>query len=655
MEESPHILVDVTIILAAALPLLFLAKRLRLPAVVAYLITGMIIGPHALELVRDPKQIETIAQLGVALILFFVGLEVPVGKLRALGGSSVLSGTIQMSLTALIVVGADLAWGMELRTSIFYGLLVALSSTAVVLPILAARDELRAPFARRFLGVSLFQDFALIPLLLFVPALAPAGGDTPELQSVLLRVAVAVVGVGALIAIARYIAPPLFSEIARLGSREAFTGAAIVVVIGTIAAAESLGVSAAIGAFAAGVVIGDTDYIHEVAGILRPFRDFLSALFFASIGMLFDPTFAMRNSRLVIVVVLLVIVIKVVAAFPAIRISSVSRTAMRTAFALAPVGEFSFLLAQEGKRAGIVDPGTEQLFVSVAVITLAATPLLVFAGRWLGDRFHAAASSTGETEARRENHIIIVGYGLNGQNVARILSGTAIPFVILEEDAERLEAARTLEYPVLFADAADSEALRAAGIDRALGVVIAISDAAGTRRIVRVCRRLSPDVRIIVRTRYVKEVETLKALGADEIIPEEFETSIEIIMRVLHLFCIPGNVIAAQLRILRDEGYRMLRDAGGGAAAGRRLSAIVAAGTSEIFLVMPDSTADGKTLTELALDRHQIAVPALLRDGRPITPPPLDEPLQAGDSLLLVGAHDDLLRAVARLEKPLSS
>lgn len=654
MEASPDILIDVTIILAAALPVLFVARRFRLPAVVAYLITGMIIGPHALELVRDSAQIETIAQLGVALILFFVGLEVPVGKLRALGGSSVLSGTTQMTLTAAIVVGAALAWGMELRISIFYGLLIALSSTAVVLPILAARDELGAPFARRFLGVSLFQDFALIPLLLLVPALAPAGGETPELETVLLRVAVAVVGVGALIAIARYIAPPLFSQIARLGSREAFTGAAIVVVVGTIAAAESLGVSAAIGAFAAGVVIGDTDYIHEIAGILRPFRDFLSALFFASIGMLFEPAFALWNAGLLAVTVLLVIAIKVAAAFPAIRISSVSRTAVRTAFALAPVGEFSFLLAQEGKRFGIVDPRTEQLFVAVAVVTLAVTPLLVSAGRWIGDRLHST-TATGEAEPRRDHHIIIVGYGLNGQNVARILSETAIPFVILEEDADRLEAARALKYPVLFADGADPEALRAAGIGRALGVVIAISDAGGTRHIVKACRRLSPDVRIIVRTRYVKEVETLKKLGADEIIPEEFETSIEIIMRVLHLFCIPGNVVAAQLRILRDEGYRMLRDAGGSAAAGRRLSAIVAAGTSEIFLVMPDSTADGKTLADLALDRHQIAVPALLRDGRPITPPPLDEPLQAGDSLLLVGAHDDLLRAVARLEKPLSS
>jgi CPA2 family monovalent cation:H+ antiporter-2 len=524
----------------------------------------------------------------------------------------------------------------------------------VVLPILAARDELGSPFARRFLGVSLFQDFALIPLLLLVPALAPAGDGTPAVRDVLLRVAVAVVGVVALIAVARYVAPPLFSGIARLGSREAFTGAAIVVVVGTIAAADALGISAAIGAFAAGVVIGDTDYIHEIAGILRPFRDFLSALFFASIGMLFEPEFALRNWGVVLIAVVAVIGIKVAAAYPAMRISSVSRTAIRTAFALAPVGEFSFLLAQEGKQVGIVEPAAEQLFVSVAVVTLAVTPLLVVAGRWFGNRLHSAVS-TSDTDARLERHIIIVGYGLNGQNVARILAGTAIPFVILEEDPERIEAARERRHPVIFADAADPGALRAAGIERALGVVIAISDAGGTRHIVRVCRALAPDVRIIVRTRYVKEVETLKDLGADEIIPEEFETSIEIIMRVLHLFCLPGNIIAAQLRILRDEGYRMLRDAGGTAAAGRRLSAIVAAGTSEIFLVMPDSAADGRTLTDLALDRHQIAVPALLRDGKPITPPPLDEPLQAGDSLLLVGAHDDLLRAVARLEKPLTS
>ncbi|HYR29861.1 MAG TPA: NAD-binding protein, partial [Thermoanaerobaculia bacterium] len=384
--------------------------------------------------------------------------------------------------------------------------------------------------------------------------------------------------------------------------------------------------------------------------ILRPFRDFLSVLFFASIGMLLQPRFLLENLPLVVITVAVVIAVKVLAAYPAFRMSgALPRTSLRAAFAVAPIGEFSFLLALEAREHGMLTARDGQLFISVAVLTLAATPLLIVVGRRAAEQMRGAVEEPSETEKAREQ-ILIIGYGLNGQNITRVLLETGISHVVVEEDPRRAAVARKSGCRVIVADASDPDALTAAGIRTALAVVIAISDQEGTRRIVQRCRRMNSEVRIVVRTRYISEVETLRALGANEVIPEEFETSLEIVTRLLRILSVPGNIVAAQLRILRDEGYRILRDPGMRAAEGRRLSAVLTAGTSQTFLVLPDSKAEGKTLAELGVVDDHVAVPAMLRDGKPVSPAPQNEPLKAGDTLFLVGAHEDLLRVLDRME-----
>jgi len=651
VHDEP-LLFDVAIILLAAFPLLFLGRRFRVPEVLSYIVAGIIIGPHALGFIKKAERVDTIAELGVALILFFIGLHVPLARLRALGRTAFLSGPLQMGLTALGVALVTVAIGRDFRAGMFYGLLVALGSTAVVLPILTTRDEVGAPFARKFLGVSLFQDLAVIPLMLLVPAFAMGSPDAPGIGTVMTRVVIAIVGVVLLIVVARVIVPRIFAAIAHLG-RETFTAASLVLIVATIAIAERIGISPALGAFAAGLVVGDTDYIHEIEGVLRPFRDFLSALFFSSIGMLLDPLFVIRHPLLIVSLCAGVIAWKVLAAYPAFRLSpALRRTSVRAAFAIAPIGEFSFLLAQAGERVGLLGPAGEQTFVAVAVMTLAVSPLLVSAGSAIAQRMHEDASEehlAGPEPLR--GHIIIIGYGLNGQNVARVLVSTGLRHVVLEEDPLRLAAARANGSRAIMADAADAHALEMAGIREAAAVIVAISDPDGTRRIVRFCRTLNRDIRLIVRTRYIAEVERLRTLGADEVIPEEFETSLEIVTRTLRVMGVPQNIVANQLRLLRDEGYRMLRDPAVRATDGRRLSAIFAAGMSQTYLILPDTFAEGRTIPELGLVDEEVGVAALLRDGRALSPLPVDEPLQAGDTMLLVGAHEDLSRAVARLER----
>jgi CPA2 family monovalent cation:H+ antiporter-2 len=642
---------DVAVLLAASVPILFIARALRMPTILGFLVTGVLIGPHALGLLQDPKSVEEIAEIGVVLILFFVGLEFPLSRLRDLGRGALLSGTLQVVLTVVAVTVATYRFTDTLGTAIFYGFLVAFSSTAVILPILIARGEMNAPYGSRTLGVLLLQDLAVIPLVLVIPALAAGASDAPN--RIVLQVGIAVVGMAAILLVARFIVPRFMERIGRLGSQEGFTAGVVIIVIVLIAAAQKAGVSAAMGAFAAGIVLAETQYVHKIVATLQPFRDLLSSLFFASIGMLLNPRFVWQHPLLVISIVIGVIALKALIAYPALRATgALPHTSARAALALANVGEFSFVLAQTGARMNLMNEEVEQLFVASAVISIALAPVLI---RW-GHHFTILLPTetlqvADEAQVPLSNHVIIVGYGLNGRNVATVLSETAIPHIVVEEDPDRVREARGRGLRVLLSDASVPHTLEAASIKTAAAIVIVISSPDASRRIVSLSRLMNPDARIIVRTRYVSEVEALRNEGAHEVIPEEFETSIEIVTRVLRAFRVPGNVLAAQLRLLREETYKMLRDPMSRITEGRKLSALLTAGTSESFLVLPNTEADQKTLRELGFDSNHIAVPVVIRDGGPLVSPPPDLQVFSGDILLLVGAHDDLNRTIARLEQ----
>mgnify|MGYP003591786975 FL=1 len=644
---------DLALVLAASLPVLFLFRKLKAPAIAAFLVTGMLIGPHALGLVEDPERVSGIAELGVALILFFVGLEFPLSRLKTMGRAALVGGSLQMLFAAAVTAAAALLLlHLSPRDAVFAGILVSVSSTAVVLPVLAARDELGSPTGKQFLGVALFQDLAVIPLVLLLPALAPQGNGAPGLGTVLTRVAFAAAGTALLVVAARVLVPRLLDPFVRVAGTETFTAAAVVVVLGIVALVETAGASAAMGAFAAGIVLAESESIAEFSSTFAPFRDVLSSLFFISVGMLFDPEYLAHHPVLVAAGAAFVVASKALTAYPALRIArAVPRTAARAALALANVGEFSFVLALAGGSLGLLGAPGRQLFVAVAVLTILAVPFVIAAGPLLAARLSDVVTD-GEPSVSelRRGHVVVVGYGLNGSNVARVLGQAGLKTVVVEADADRAANARKDGVPTLLADATGVEGLLMAGVARARAVVVTIPDPAASRKVVRICRSRNADLRIIVRTRYIREVEELRAAGADEVIPEEFETSIEIVARVLRSLHVPGNLIATQVRVLRDEAYRKLRDPQARPETGRRLSALMAAGTSDLVLVLPEMAAVGKTLGELHLEEEHVAVPALLRDGVPLAPPPLDVPIEAGDTLLLVGAHEDLVHATKKLE-----
>ncbi|HMM33520.1 MAG TPA: cation:proton antiporter, partial [Thermoanaerobaculia bacterium] len=478
-------------------------------------------------------------------------------------------------------------------------------------------------------------------------------GEAPSLLSVLGRVGLAAASVAVLVVVARFVVPPLLDRLVRVAGRETFTAGVVVVILGMVAIAVEAGVSAAMGAFAAGIVVAESESMADVSATFAPFRDILTSLFFVSIGMLLDPGFVLSRPLLVLGVVVAVVLLKVVTAYPALRAArAVPRVAIRAAFSLATVGEFSFVLALAGLGYGLLQEGPQQLFVAVSVLTMLSAPLLVAAGARLVGLFPERLEGADAPNASvlRSGHVVVVGFGLNGSNVARALGEIGIPYVVLDAEADRVSRARAAGVEVLLADATSPAALEIAGIARARALVVTVPDPASSRKIVRMARSRNAGVKTIVRTRYIREVDELRRAGADEVIPEEFETSIEIVARLLRSFHVPGNLVATQIRVLRDEAYRKLRDPQARPETGRRLSALMAAGTSDLVLVLPEMAATGKTLGELDLESDHVAVPALLRDGAPLAPPPRELPIEPGDTLLLVGAHEDLVRATRKLE-----
>lgn len=648
------LLTDFLLILAVALPIAVVFTRLQLPSLVGFLVAGAVIGPHGLALIHASQTVDAMAEVGLILLLFVVGLELSLGQVLQLGGRIMLAGVGQLVLTGVLVAMVVRTAGGSATAAALAAFVVVHSSTAIVLKVLADRRELDALHGRICLGIVLIQDLSLLPLMLVLRAMGTAEGWT---WSALLALALqAVLALVAIVVVARLVLPAVLRRVADMRSREVFTGTIVVVALGTAWLAGQLGLSLAVGALLAGLVISESEYSHAVVADVLPFRDTLNSIFFISVGMLVPLPAVAANLPFFVGAAALVLAGKAVVVFALVRLLYGSgRVAFHAAVALASMSELAFVLLRAAVDWGLVDAAGYEQFVAVAVLTMLPTPFFM---SW-SDRVWAwwerrTAGETAPAAAARPAapaHVVIVGFGLNGENLARVLRATGIPLVVVELDPRRAHAAQYDGAPVIFGDATKPQVLRAAAVERAQVVVIAISDAAATRRIVAHVRHLAPDVPIIVRTRYVAEIEELRRLGATEVIPEEFETSVEIFARVLRRLRVPRNIIQAQIDLVRSEGYRMLRGLALPRATLDQLDSILAATTTESFLVTRDSPLVGRTLRDLRLRKDTGAtVIAIVRHGTPRTNPQPDEPLQAGDILVLVGAHEQLDRALQVLQ-----
>jgi CPA2 family monovalent cation:H+ antiporter-2 len=638
-----HVLEDLVVVLIAAIGVVLLSHRLRVPALVGFLVTGVVIGPSGLGLVSDREAIDGFAEIGIIFLLFTVALEFSLDRMREIGRPFLLAGPVQALGTTLLAGGVAIALGLAPPRAFFIGFLIALSSTAILLKLLADRRELESPQGQLDLSILLFQDLLVVPAMLLVPLL---GGTAPASPgALLLRLGTGVLLVAVVFAGARWAMPRLFTAIVRTRVREVFLFGALAACLGLALLTARAGFSMALGAFLAGLVLAESHYGHQIAADVAPFRDVFNSLFFISAGMLLD--LGAVGARLPLVALLLVGVwlVKVpMAAVAAFAAGRPLRVALLVGIGLAQVGEFSFILAREGERAGLLAPAEMQLLLAAAILSMAATPVLLNAGPALARRWGGRGVALAAPGVGLRDHVVIVGFGVNGRNLARVLRAASIRYVVLELDGDLVRAAKAAGEPILFGDSTRRDVLEACGIASARVAVFGISDRAAVHQAIRLARELNPGLETIVRTRRVADIDDLYQGGATEVIAEEFETSIEIFNRVLRRYHVPRNIVQAQEKILRGEKYEALRAAA--AAVPQELLRALAAGTTDVFRVPAACAADGRRVGDLDLRRRAGAtLIAVVRGEESFTNPAADLRLEAGDALVLVGSHAEVERA----------
>jgi CPA2 family monovalent cation:H+ antiporter-2 len=660
------LITNLVVILTASILVLFASHKLRLSSVAALLLTGMLIGPSGLELIQR-ADVEMLAEIGVALLLFTIGLEVSLVRLRSNLAAFLVGGGFQVGITLASAALLSFLLGASSGTAIFLGFLAALSSTAVVLKMYADRQELQTPQGTLAAGILLFQDFCLAPMILLVPVLA--GGDESNMSGVFARLGLGILLVSLVFLLARTMMPRLFDWIVGTRIREVFVLGALAFCLAMALLTEQLGFSFALGAFLAGLILSESEYSHQVFAEILPFRDLFNSIFFISVGMLLDLThFANDWLRILALGAALVVGKAMIITLISYFMGYAGRIALLAGLSLAQIGEFSFVLGGLGVQYGLLQETTYQAVLGAAIVTLLLTPFLIqMAPRIVShsptlplprfvDRLRLGTGARPVEVQKLKGHVIVVGFGLNGTNVSRVLKETAIPFVTLELSGALVRQGRRDNIPVAFGDATRPEILTAYGVTRASMLVVAISDMAATRQIVRSARNANRDIYILVRTRRVGRVNELMELGANEIIPEEFETSIEIFNRVLERYHVPRNVIDAQERILRDESYEFLRAGGMPRTANKldRISELLEGALTQTFLVRRDSPAIGRTLRDLDLRKRSggATVIAVVRKEQPLPNPSPTLEIEVNDTLVLVGNHGSLEAAVALLSVP---
>jgi CPA2 family monovalent cation:H+ antiporter-2 len=556
--HAPAYLAPLALIFLAALAAAYVLHRLRQPPLIGFLLAGALLGPFGLGLVRDVAIVEALADLGVVLLLFTIGLELSLSNLTRLGKIVWLAGTIQVTVTIALVLGVALLGRYPASRGLFFGYLVALSSTAIVLKLLMDRREVDSPHGRALIGILIFQDLAVVPMLLSLPFFSSGSGGLatflPALAKTLLTGTLLVV-------VARFVIPRFIGALAGTRQKEIFVIAVLFLVLGSSLATSWAGLSAALGAFLAGLVLSESEYGHQAMADVAGFRDAFNAVFFVSIGMLFDPRVIVEEPVPVAVLLALILIWKTFAGAAAVLpLGYGVRIGIVVGVSLAQIGEFSFVLLRQGLAAGLITETRYQTFLAAAIITMMATPFLSEASHSLAQKIaRGDAPRRRSPEVVPEGLIIVVGYGHMGQTVARVLDRAKAPFRIIDLDPVRVKKGLKHLMPIEYGDSTNDIVLRRAGIEKASAVIVLVSDPRALQQTVKHCRSLAPKIFILARARYVAEIPAFSAAGADEVVAEEFETSLEIARRTVKRLGLPLPWVESEtqeIRRIREEGFR---------------------------------------------------------------------------------------------------
>jgi CPA2 family monovalent cation:H+ antiporter-2 len=643
---------EIVLILGLSVLVIYLFRKVKLPAILGFLATGILFGPNAIGIASQGEEIEMLSEIGVILLLFIIGLEFSLKNLMSIRKVVFIGGSIQVLLTIAITAGISFLLGYELTEAVMLGFLFALSSTAIVLKLLQEKGLMRSNHGRISLGVLIFQDIIVVPMILLVPIIS---GQESNVAGALAILAVkALFLVVAIYVSARYLVPRLLHEIARTRSRELFLITIIVICFAVAFVTSLMGLSLALGAFMAGLCISESEYSHQATGLIIPFREIFTSFFFVSIGMLLDLNFLMMHLPVVLLFTVLAAALKFAVLVLAARVLRFSlKTSILVGLSLLQVGEFAFILSRTGMDAGLISELTNQYFLSVSILTMAATPFLIDYGerisnfllripssRFKNDTDPVVGAQAGELKEKLSAHLVIIGYGTNGRNAARTAKEAKIPYVIIDHDAEVVAKAKEQGEHIIFGDGSNPFILEYVHIYNARVAVVAIPDHQKAIGVVANIREICNTVHIIVRSKSIPETEEMLHMGASEAISEEFEASVEVFARMLNQFLIKPDQIDGYITMVRDEAYSEVH-------SNYHYYKKDALGLNEIKALSLTLTTScpftGKNLCETPLmEKYKVRLIGFYRNGQFISNLDGATRLHEGDEIIVFGADNDL-------------
>ncbi len=661
---ASSLLAHIDVLLGFGILILTIFYRFQFPPVLGYLVTGMLIGPYGLGILSGGEIVDLHADLGVIFLLFTIGVDLSLGELWKMKKDVMIGGTLHLLFTTAMVFVVCSSLGFSSATSVFLGILISLSSTAIVIKVFQDRNEVNSPHGKTSLAILIFQDLAIVPLMLITPILA---GNSVSfdgaLPSMLFK--------GLLIILVfilsdKFLFPWIFYHVGKTENKQLFLASVVFICLSAAVFTSSIGLSTALGALLAGVIMSGSQYSKQAMGNILPLKDAFMCFFFVSVGMLLSVNYLFENLPILVFATIALIVVKstsgVVVNF---LLGTPLRTTILTGLALSQVGEFSFVLSSLGVEYSLLTEETYQAFLAVSILTMAATPFLISASYKPADFIVRKASETpfgmklvsgfcssslqeeADVEPGIKDHIIIVGFGFSGKAISKAAKTAGIPYIIVESDPETVKQEKMKGESIQYGDAVFGAVLEHAGIKNARVLVIGVSDEAATRRIVEIAKQLNPNVCIITKVRDLQEMKYLNDLGADEIIPEEYETSVEIFFRVLRKYLVPQEDIEKLVNDLRADGYLMMRKAlvNTGTDVNNEFSLMGGLPGVDIQVVKvgEGSSFDGKTLADLELrKKHGVTVLSIRRGSKMIYVPDGNSFLQTKDTCVLLGKPKDL-------------
>lgn len=640
---------DLLIILGFSIVILLIGYRLQIPPVVGFILTGVLAGPHGLSLVGGTDDVETLAQLGIVLLLFGIGMEFSLKKLVQIKKHLLIGGSLQVGLTiavsVLIAKILEYSWGQ----SIFIGFLLSMSSTAVVLGILSQKNESTSPHGRLSIAILIFQDMIAIPMLLLIPLLG-SGVDSQGMDfSIFIPIIKGLFILAIVFMSAQFLVPRVLLQIARTRNKELFLLSVLTLCFGVAWLSSSLGLSLTIGAFLAGLIISESEYSNEAVSNIFPFQALFISFFFVSVGMLLNVDFVFRQPIAILGLSLGILVVKTfTGALSAIILGLPIRTAVLVGITLCEIGEFSFVLSKAGIPYGLGTDYYYQLFLSASLLTLMVSPILInfapIAAAWISTLPLPQKLRTGlrgetqEEKQQLQNHVIIIGFGIGGRNLARSCKLASIPYSILEMNPDTVKEEKKQGEPIQFGDATHLSVLEHLHIYEAKALAVLVSDPIAARSIVKIARAANPSIYIIVRTRYMQEMPLMNRLGANEAIPDEFGTSVEIFSRVLRQYHIPDDEINNFITEIRAGGYDLLRNKNPIPTTLSDIKMSLSDVKVISFRLHPNSILIGKALSESQLrNLYGLTVLLIRRGAEVLSNPPPETTLKADDVLVVVG------------------